>query len=439
LNLTRVPPRSLEAERAVLGSMLRDPRVIPEVQLILRPEQTDEMLYSQAHRLIYRCINDLHQRGSGLDLVLLSNKLHAQKQIDDIGGYEYLAQIYDEVPTAANAGYYAEIVREKAMHRALIYFGTDIARDSSDGVAPAEELLQQAASKIEGLLSRGAGSGTARIHKELHDILSDMDKPLNQCKSYNTGLASLDLHFGFEVGTLTTIGARPSVGKSIGVIQFAHNLAENHGLPVLLLSLEMTRKENVQRLLSLHSSARFTAVRRKSEPDADEFQRISDACDELYRLPIYLNCEEMNVQTLKAEVLRAKMKHGIQVVCLDYLQLVDGLRNKGESRAEEVGRISKTLKRLAIEHNLIIIAACQLNRETERGPARPKTADLRESGSIEQDSDNVILLWREDVTASGEGLQQINGCVAKQRNGPCPVDFKLNRNAAYMRFEGYIG
>lgn len=438
MSIDRTPPHSLEAERAVLGSMLRDSRTIPEVQLILRPEQADELFHSDAHKRIYRCMIDLHQRGS-VDLVLLSTELHVRQEIQEVGGYDYLAQIVSETPTAANATYYAEIVREKAISRALVYVGTDIIRDSSDEVAPADELLHQAASKIEILLSRGAGSGTASIHKELHSILDDMDKPLEHCKSFSTGIVALDNTFNLEAGTMTIMGARPSVGKSLVLLQIAHNLSEQ-GLPTLIFSMEMTRKENVQRLMSLRSSARFTAVRRKSELQDDEFLRISNACDELYRLPILLNCEEQSVTSIRAEVLRAKMRNKIQVVCVDYLQLIDGVRNKGESRAEEVGRISKMLKRIAIEHNLIVIAACQLNRETERGSARPKLSDLRESGTIEQDADNVILLWRE--LSNGEstnGLQQVEGCVAKQRNGPCPVDFKLNRNAAYMRFEGYIG
>lgn len=429
---SRVPPHSADAERSVLGSMLRDKHQIPEVQVILRPEQGDDLFYVDANRRIFNRINRLYQANSNVDLVLLGNDLHTAGEIDEVGGYSYLAKIYDDCPTAANATYYAQIVAEKAQQRWVLQLCSEWAREAMNPAEPGK--LDEFGEKlIINLLAKRSGSATASLAKECHDIMDDFDKkPEEQDPGYPVGLAPLDAIFRFEAGQLTTVGARPSVGKSLGLLQFAHNLAEQ-GLPTLVFSLEMRRKENVQRLASLKSGVRFSAVRRKQLPDANEFEAISDTLNKLYKMPIYLNCEEQTITSIKAEVIRAKLRHKIKVVAIDYLQLVSGSREKGESRAEEVGKISKGLKRLANDHDLIVIAACQLNRETEKGGGRPKLSDLRESGSIEQDSDNVILLWK-DETESTDGTQKVQGSVAKQRNGPV-ADFELLRNAAYMRFE----
>jgi len=431
--ISRVPPHSLEAERSVLGSMLRDSRKIPEIQVILRPEQSEQLFYQHSHQRIYSKINSIYNRNSQVDLVLLSNEF--RDEIEDVGGYGYLADIFDGCPTSANAEYYATIVAEKAQQRAVLRLCDKWTAEAYNPAEPGK-LDEFGEQLLLDLVQQKSGSKTAGIQKECFEIMDDFDKPIENTAGYNTGLPAIDMHFQFEPGTLTTIGARPSVGKSLGLLQFCHHLADYHRLPTLIISLEMRRKENVQRLLSLRSQTRFSAVRRKTQATNEEWQAITKTLGELSNLPIQLNAEEHTIHSIKAETIRAKLRHKIKVLAVDYLQLVDGVRSKGESRAEEVGRISKGLKRLAIDHDLIVIAACQLNRETEKS-ARPKLSDLRESGSIEQDSDNVMLLWRDDTYLETNGRTRVLGSIAKQRNGPL-ADFEVYRNAQYMRLEGVI-
>ncbi|HMO35156.1 MAG TPA: DnaB-like helicase N-terminal domain-containing protein, partial [Gemmatales bacterium] len=235
LMATRVPPHSLEAERCVLGSMLRDHRIIPDVQLVLRPEHTDENFYSDAHRRIYRAINKLHAVTATVDLVILSNELHASNEIQDVGGYQYLAQIYDETPTAANATYYAQIVRDKAIIRYLIYTGTDIARDAADQVAPATELLEQAERRIMGIAEWGVAGETISIKDAIHEAFDRMDARASrdgnsEVSGLPSGYIDLDnITAGLQDSELIIVAARPSVGKTAITLNIMRNIAVDYG------------------------------------------------------------------------------------------------------------------------------------------------------------------------------------------------------------------
>lgn len=445
LMATRVPPHSLEAERCVLGSMLRNARIIPDVQLVLRPEHTDENFYSDAHRRIYRAINKLHAVTDTVDLVILSNELHATGEINDVGGYQYLAQIYDETPTAANATYYAQIVRDKAIIRYLIYTGTDIARDASDQVAPATELLEQAERKIMGIAEWGIAGETITIKDAINEAFDRMDirakrEGMGDVSGLPSGYVDLDnITAGLQDSELVIIAARPSVGKTAITLNIMRNVAVDYGLPVFYASLEQSRIELAERLLCCEAKVDSQKLR-KGHLSTEEHHLINDAGSRLSQAKIFIDDSPgQNMIRIAANARRLWLKHQIKLVVIDYLQLVEP-DNRRDSRQEQVAAISRRLKFLAKELKIPVIACAQLNRGVEnRTEAEPRLSDLRESGSIEQDADTVMLLNRPKDPQTGldaEGLLEI--IIGKQRNGPTgKITLAFIKN--HMRFANFAG
>ncbi len=445
LMATRVPPHSLEAERCVLGSMLRDSRVIPDVQLVLRPEHTDENFYSDAHRRIYKAINKLHGVTQSVDLVILSNELHATGEIQDVGGYQYLAQVYDETPTAANATYYAQIVRDKAIIRYLIYTGTDIARDASDQIAPATELLEQAERKIMGIAEWGVAGETISMKEAVHEAFDRMDMRAKREGSGDvsglpSGYVDLDnITAGLQDSELIIIAARPSVGKTAITLNIMRNVAVDYDMPVFYASLEQSRIELAERLLCCEAKVDSQKLR-KGHLSTDEQRLIGDAGARLSQSKIYIDDSPgQNMIRIAANARRLKLKHDIKLIVVDYLQLVEP-DNRKDSRQEQVANISRRMKFLAKELKIPVIACAQLNRGVEnRTEAEPRLSDLRESGSIEQDADTVMLLHRPKDPQTGldaDGILEV--IVAKQRNGPTGK-ITLAHIKPHMRFANYAG
>lgn len=442
---TRVPPHSLEAERCVLGSMLRDGRVIPDVQLVLRPEHTDENFYSDAHRRIYRAINKLHVGNQSVDLVILGNELHVNNEIKEVGGYPYLAQVYDETPTAANATYYAQIVRDKAITRYLIYTGTDIARDASDQIAPANEMLEQAERRIMAIAEWGVAGETISIEKAIHEAYDRMDarskrEGMGDVSGLPSGYVDLDnITAGLQDSELIIIAARPSVGKTAITLNIMRNVAVDYDFPVFYASLEQSRIELAERLLCCEAKVDSQKLR-KGHLSTEEHQLINDAGARLSQSKIYIDDSPgQNMIRIAANARRLKMKHDIKLIVIDYLQLIEP-DNRKDSRQEQVGAISRRLKFLAKELKIPVIACAQLNRGVEnRTEAEPRLSDLRESGSIEQDADTVMLLHRPKDPQTGldaEGLLEV--IIAKQRNGPVGK-ITLAHVKQHMRFTNYAG
>lgn len=442
---TRVPPHSLEAERCVLGSMLRDSRVIPDVQLILRPEHTDENFYSDAHRRIYRAINKIHASQAAVDLVILSNELHSTGEIKDVGGYPYLAQVYDETPTAANATYYAQIVRDKAIIRYLIYTGTDIARDASDQVAPANELLEQAERKIMGIAEWGIAGETITIKDAVNEAFDRMDTRSKRdghgdISGLPSGYVDLDnITAGLQDSELVIIAARPSVGKTAITLNIMRNVALDYDQPVFYASLEQSRIELAERLLCCEAKV-DSQLLRKGLLNTEDQHKLQDAGARLSQSKIFIDDSPgQNMIRIAANARRLWLKHGIKLVVVDYLQLVEP-DNRRDSRQEQVAAISRRMKFLAKELKIPVIACAQLNRGVEnRTEAEPRLADLRESGSIEQDADTVMLLNRPKDPQTGldaEGILEI--IVAKQRNGPTGK-ITLSFIKQHMRFANFAG
>lgn len=445
LMATRVPPHSLEAERCVLGSMLRDSRVINDVQIVLRPEHTDENFYSDAHQRIYKAINKLHGVTKSVDLVVLSNELHQTGEIQDVGGYQYLAQVYDETPTAANATYYAQIVRDKAIIRYLIYTGTDIARDASDQVAPATELLEQAERKIMGIAEWGVAGETISIKEAVHDAFDRMDMRAKREGSGDvsglpSGYVDLDnITAGLQDSELIIIAARPSVGKTAITLNIMRNVAVDYDMPVFYASLEQSRIELAERLLCCEAKVDSQKLR-KGHLSTDEHRLIGDAGARLSQSKIYIDDSPgQNMIRIAANARRLKLKYDIKLIVVDYLQLVEP-DNRKDSRQEQVANISRRMKFLAKELKIPVIACAQLNRGVEnRTEAEPRLSDLRESGSIEQDADTVMLLHRPKDPQTGldaDGILEV--IIAKQRNGPTGK-ITLAHIKPHMRFANYAG
>jgi replicative DNA helicase len=445
LMVNRVPPHSIEAERCVLGSMLRDARIIPDVQLILRPEHTDENFYSDAHRRIYRAINKLHLSATSVDLVILSNELHATGEIKDVGGYQYLAQIYDETPTAANATYYAQIVRDKAITRYLIYTGTDIARDAADQVAPATELLEAAERKIMSIAEWGVAGETISLEEAIHEAYDRMEarakrEGLGEVSGLPSGYVDLDnITAGLQDSELIIIAARPSVGKTAITLNIMRNVAVDYGQPVFYASLEQSRIELAERLLCCEARVDGQKLR-KGLLSTEEHRAINDAGARLSKAKIFIDDSPgQNMIRIAANARRLKLKHQIKLIVVDYLQLVEP-DNRKDSRQEQVAAISRRMKFLAKELKIPVIACAQLNRGVEnRTEAEPRLSDLRESGSIEQDADTVMLLHRPKDPQTGldaEGVLEV--IIAKQRNGPVGK-ITLTHIKQHMRFANYAG
>ncbi len=442
---TRVPPHSAEAERCVLGSMLRDNSVIGDVVLVLKPERTAENFYNDAHGRIFSTISKLYDAGQSVDLVILGNELHQTGQIQDIGGYEYLARIYDEVPTAANATYYAQIVRDKAIVRNLIHSGTDIVRDASDQVAPAMELLEGAERKIMQIAEWGVAGETISIKQAIHLAYDRMEARENREGHENvsglpTGYLDLDnITAGLQDSELIIVAARPSVGKTAITLNIMRNVAVDYGYPVFFASLEQSRIELAERLLCCEAKVDGQKLR-KGHLSTEEHRLINAAGSRLSEAKIFIDdAPGQNMIRIAANARRLKLKHDIKLVVVDYLQLVEP-DNRRDSRQEQVAAISRRMKFLAKELKIPVIACAQLNRGVEnRTEAEPRLADLRESGSIEQDADTVMLLHRPKDPQSGidaDGVLDV--IIAKQRNGPVGK-LTLAHVKQHMRFANYAG
>jgi replicative DNA helicase len=433
----RLPPHSLDAERSVLGSLLRDNRVIGDVVQILR----DENFYRDAHQKIYKGIVGLYDRGQPADLVTLGEHLHQQKQVEEIGGYGYLAELWEAAPTAANVEYYARIVRDKAIVRNLIHAGTDILRDSYNQSCPADELLESAERKILDIAEMGITGQTYSIDKVLRQAYDRIDQRHQRghvsISGLPTGYIDLDEKTaGLQDSELIILAARPSVGKTALAVNLARAISVDEGYPVFFVSLEQSRIELAERLLC--SQARVDGDKlRKGRLSSEEIRKLHEAGGVLSTAKVFIDDSPgQNMLRIAANARRLKLREQIRLVIIDYLQLVEP-ENRRDSRQEQVAGISRRLKFLSKELNLPVLALAQLNRAPEdRTDHRPRLADLRESGAIEQDADVVMLLNRPEGRdgAVEEGVLEV--IIAKQRNGPTG-EIRLAFLKQFMRFENY--
>jgi len=435
--ITRRPPYSLEAEKAVLGSMFISREAIPRAVEVI---QSPDYFYRRSHRLIFDVIRDMFQENKEVDGLTVAEELETRGQLSEVQGSHYIAELVDTVPSSANVQHYAEIVKKYYLLRELINTCNDVIERCYESEEDAQELIDKAEEKIFGL--RG-DQVTGRL-EPLSEIIKDTFEKLDEASERDgvisglkTGYTKLDsMTSGLHEGQLIIIASRPGMGKTSFALNVAQNVALGEDRPVAIFSLEMLKQDLSMRFLSAESRVPFGKLRSGRFSDSD-WQRIANGFVRLGDAPIYIeDTPNQNVLDLKAKARRLKAEHDVSLILLDYLQLMSPVTDV-ESRVQALTQISRGLKQLAIELQVPVISLTQLNREVERrgGEKRPQLSDLRGSGAIEQDADVVGFLYRPYYyTENEEDKGNAELILGKQRNGPTGT-VPLIFNAEYMRFD----
>jgi replicative DNA helicase len=413
-NQIRVPPHSQNAEESVLGALLLDKDAVIAIAEFLHADD----FYDERHREIFECSLELFEERTPVDVLTVSERLKKRKSLKRIGGVSYLADLANKVPTAAHVEHYGKIVKDAAIKRALMAAATKLVDLSSDESVASDELMDKAESEIFTLSQRHLAKGFTLIKDALADSFDRLDELHKQgegLRGVPTGFKDLDDSLaGMQKSNLLILAARPGVGKTSLALNIAQSLAVKYKRPVGFFSLEMSKEELVDRLLV--AQADIDAWKLKTGKLGEEdFTKLSNAMGELAEAPLYIDdTPALSILEMRTKARRLQVENGIDLLIVDYLQLARSRRL--ENRVQEVSEISQGLKNLARELKIPVLAISQLNRsvETRGGQKRPQLADLRESGSIEQDSDVVMFLWREDE----ENLENIVLDIAKHRNGP---------------------
>jgi replicative DNA helicase len=436
--LDRLPPHSLEAERGVLGSMLLDPNLCDDVALILRPED----FYAEANQKLYGHLLAMHDEGKRIDALLLVERLTQAGDLEAIGGAAYIAEVANSVPYAANATYYAQIVRDKATLRALIHTSTEILRDAYDTTVNPAEIVNQSEQKIFAIRDQRSSDKITSAHDLMIEAFDRIDARLEHKEAVGvpTGFQDLDnLTGGLHESELIVLAARPSVGKTALATNIAEYVAIKANVPTLFVSLEMARLELANRMLC--SQGKIDANKfRSGFISKEDRSKLVEVSGRLSKAPMFIddtpsrNCTEI---AACARRLKRRMKLGLVVI--DYMQLIQP-DDPRDPRQEQVAKMARRLKGIARELEVPVICLAQLNRQADTGKEghRPRLSQLRESGAIEQDADVVMFIWREWDTheeAREKGIEnEVNLSIAKQRNGPTG-DIKLLWLDKFTRFE----
>ena len=428
----------------MLSAMLMDRDAVDRVNEVV----DDTMFYREGNRRIFRAMVNLAERGDVIDPLTLSEELSRRGELQAAGGKDYIGFLVDAVPTAANVEYHAKIVREKALRRRLIEVSTAIVSEAFESAAPASELLDAAEHKILEVNQSRGNEGFTRIKELLWPTMENIEKLQRGGESITgvpSGFKDLDeLTAGFQKSDLIIVAARPSMGKTAFVLNIAQNAALDKNVPVAFFSLEMSKESLVQRLLT--SEGRVDAQRlRKGKLHDDEFVRLGRAAGMLSHAPIWIDdTPGISLLEMRSKARRLKTDNDIGLIVVDYLQLMNAPSNQ-ESRQQEISFISRSLKGLARELKVPVVALSQLSRAPEQRTGenkRPQLSDLRESGAIEQDADLVMFIYRQEmydgpVDKDGNSLEgRAEIIVGKQRNGPTGF-VNLYFNKTYTRFENY--
>lgn len=418
----KVPPQSTEAEASLLGAILIDADAIVKVADIVRPDD----FYEERHQRIFEAMNQLYEKHSPIDVLTLANQLTATGFLDMVGGAAYLTELTNFVPTAAHATNYAEIVAQKALRRRLIKASQDIVGLGYDEAKGLQELIEDAETRLFEVSQRHIKQDVTSIEtvlSESFDRLDELHKDKGKLRGVPTGFRDLDnVLAGLQKSDLFILAARPSMGKTAFSLALAHNIAVRAGQPVLLFSLEMSKEQLVDRLLAMESGVDAWALRTGNLTDAD-FEKISHAMGALSEAQIYIDdSPSITVSDLRTKARREAHQRPLGLIIVDYLQLMSGGSRFGGdfNRVQEISEISRGLKGIARELNVPMVALSQLSRSVEsRSPQIPQLADLRESGSIEQDADVVAFLYREEYYNPDTDRKNLMDIfIKKHRNGP---------------------
>lgn len=436
LAIDKLPPQNLDAEMAVLGSMLLD-----EEAVAAAAEKLDAgCFYKDAHRKIFQAISDLYNANKAVDLITLTEALKKDNSLDAIGGASYLTSLANAVPTAANINHYAGIVREKYILRTLINNSTKIitvARESEGNIAEVVDTAERLIFEVSDHRNQGSYLHLKEIVKESIETIDRLYQNKAHVTGIPTGYIDFDLKTaGLQPSDLIIVAGRPSMGKSAFALGIAEYAGVIEKVPTAIFSLEMSKEQLVQRMLCSHARVDAHKVRTGYLATSD-WPRLTAAAGKLSESPIYIDdTPAISVMELRARARRLKSHHGIKLIILDYMQLMRGTVTSMESRQQEISEISRSLKALARELSVPVIAISQLSRAVEsRTDHRPQLSDLRESGAIEQDADVVVLILREEYYNPSPDNQGVaEAIIAKQRNGPVG-SLKLAFIKEFTRFD----
>ena len=421
-SLDKVPPQNLEAEQSVLGSLLIDKNAIIKVADIIMPDD----FYKDAHGLILESMIDLYEKREPIDVLSLASRLEDKDQLETIGGRSYLATLANAVPTSANVVSYAKIVQQKATLRRLLNVAADITQLGYNETDNIEELLDQAEQNLFSVSQKYLKQNFVPIKSiltEAFDRIDELHKESGKLRGIPTGFKDLDnILAGFQKSDLIILAARPSMGKTTLALDIARQIAVEKKIPVGIFSLEMSKEQLVDRLLCAQSGVELWKMRTGKLSEDEDFTSIGHAMGILSEAPIYIDdSATANIMEIRTKARRLHSEHNLGVIVLDYLQLMQGVIHS-DNRVQEISEITRSLKAIARELNIPVLVLSQLSRAVEsRTPSIPKLADLRESGSIEQDADVVMFIYREsmyknDLDVTRKNIADIY--IAKHRNGP---------------------
>ena len=427
----RIPPHSLEAETALLGSIMLRPDVLYDVMDLITPAS----FYFDKHRIIFEAMLDLFSKHSPIDILSLSTRLKEKAVLERIGGTTLLSELAASVPSSANAKHYAEIVMKKFMMRELIEASEHLSHLGFNEAGELEEILDQAEKKVYDITERFAGSARFKdivpLLTEAFERFEKLSSADHELRGVPTGFKSLDdILGGFQKSDLIILAARPSVGKTALALDIARRTAFEHQTPVGIFSLEMSADQLVDRIVAAHSKTDASVIRKGVRTQTgswreDVFKNIRDALDDLSRTPIFIDDQPGNtIMKMRSAARKLKVEKGLKLLVVDYLQLMAPTATRAsDSLVQQVTEISRSLKHLARELNIPVVALSQLSRNIETRGGKPKLSDLRDSGSIEQDADLVMFIHQteddiRDENGKMKEVQRKELIVAKHRNGP---------------------
>ncbi len=419
--IDRLPPQNIDAEQAVLGAMLIKKEAIAEVSQLLRPED----FYRDAHKIIYEAMLTLFNRNEPADIVTVTNYLNNESQLDKVGGIAFVTALANVVPTAANVIYHANIVREKADLRHLINTATDIAGMAYEAADDVADVID----KSEKMIMEVANRQNVSAFTPMKDIVIETFDKINLLYESKGGLTGIPSGFrdldaltsGLQASDLILVAARPSMGKTAFTLNIAANVALKSKKTVAFFSLEMSKQQLVQRMLCSEGGIDSQKLK-NGDLSNEDWDKLVRTADRVSSAPLYIDdTAGITVMELRSKARRLKAEHGLDLIIIDYLQLMQGRgRGGSDNRQQEISEISRSLKAVARELNVPVIALSQLSRSVEsRQIKRPMLSDLRESGSLEQDADIVMFLYREDYydpETTNKNITEV--IVAKHRNGP---------------------